>query len=188
VQKLVTDPRQKSQERATSPQHTLKNEGIMYYTTSDFNFNKEASIESSSIHVPPTRWIYKVTGNSPAYLVRFVARPLQINRAFHYRSSLSRCLGPPVIPPRSPRRGVGAYAGQPLRVTYKMVRGLPLCRGLWAELPWEGTYVVSNRVSPSLKRDPAGNNPTNKNGPRGSRSHPSLSKSLGLCPQCGVAP
>jgi hypothetical protein len=68
----------------------------MYYTTSDFNFNKEASIESSSIHVPPTRWIYKVTGNSPAYLVRFVARPLQINRAFRYRSSSSHGLGPPL--------------------------------------------------------------------------------------------
>ena len=113
MQKLETDPRQKSQERATSPQHTLKNEGIMYYTTSDFNFNKEASIESSSIHVPPTRGIYKVTGNAPAYLVRFVARPLQINRAFHYQSSLSRCLGPPLCHREASEGGSMCTASDP---------------------------------------------------------------------------
>jgi hypothetical protein len=144
----------------------------MYYTTSDFNFNKEASIESSSIHVPPTRWIYKVTGNAPAYLVRFGARPLQINRAFHYQSSLSRCLGPPLCHREASEGGSMCTASDPLG--YKQNVGW-LClfvEGFGLSCPGKGLFVVSNRVSPSLKRDPAGNNPTNKNGPEGQPKPP----------------
>jgi hypothetical protein len=156
-------PPANSQERATILQHTpvweMRKSCIT--ATSDFKCPKAESIGSSNIHVSPTRWNYKVTGNSPAYLVRFVVGPLQFNRALCCRSSSSRCLRPHPPAQRSSRREVLLTGGVPLRLpnggggvgasSEDFVLGV-LCVGRVSLAPCKGRPCPHTNPTPTYKR------------------------------------